>query len=215
MRTASWPLSATRGTPRHTRAWGAAPRRAAPAHRRSFAYKALGKLEQAKEAYEKVRRRRPHPHSHPHPQSLLLAPDNAGSQAALDEVKAQLAQQQQPRAAPANPLGGLDLGALLSNPNIMQMASGLMRNPAMQNMMAGMMGGVRVLRCRIDSRRCSRAARQTSAACSRRCACAAARRGLTRGRTGQLGQNPGLAAQMAQAMGQTAPGAPRSALPRR
>jgi len=44
-------------------------------------------------------------------------------------------------ATPPNPLAGLDLNSLLSNPAVMNMAQSFMQNPQMQNMFANMMGG--------------------------------------------------------------------------
>jgi len=45
-------------------------------------------------------------------------------------------------AAPgANPLANMDIGSLLSNPAVMNMAQSFMQNPQMQNMFSSMMGG--------------------------------------------------------------------------
>ena len=43
--------------------------------------------------------------------------------------------------APPNPLAGMDLGSLLSNPAVMNMAQNFMTNPQVQNMFANMMAG--------------------------------------------------------------------------
>lgn len=105
---------------------------------------------QAAEAYEKAAK---------------LDPDSVVYQSAIDQARTKMAQKEKaenrtspmasespfsgPRTSP--PAGGLDLGSLLNNPDIMRMASSMMSNPeAMQNlmnnpqlatMMQGMMGG--------------------------------------------------------------------------
>lgn len=129
--------------------------------RMGAAYMGLGNPDAAIEAYERA---------------VKLDPDNVGYQSAIDQAKRAKTQREKdrakekdqykerersqassasnagggPRGSTSSPLGGMDLGALLNNPEIMRMASQMMSNPdAMRNlmnspqlaaMMQGMMG---------------------------------------------------------------------------
>ncbi|KAM9832264.1 small glutamine-rich tetratricopeptide repeat-containing protein alpha [Neosynchiropus ocellatus] len=68
--------------------------------------------------------------------ALELDPDN-------DTYKANLkiAEEKMETASPSPGLGGVDLAGLLSNPALMNMASSMMNNPQVLQMMSGMMSG--------------------------------------------------------------------------
>ncbi|KAG7277551.1 hypothetical protein CRUP_030713 [Coryphaenoides rupestris] len=68
--------------------------------------------------------------------ALELDPDN-------DTYKSNLkiAEQKMETPSPTAGVGGVDLAGLLSNPGFMNMASSLMNNPQVQQMMSGMMSG--------------------------------------------------------------------------
>jgi len=77
--------------------------------------------------------------------ALKLDPANLPYKTQLDSAREKLNARNcsQPGAAPVppNPLGGMDLSALLSNPAVMSMAQNFMANPQVQNMFTNMMGG--------------------------------------------------------------------------
>merc|ERR1719193_2186569 len=68
--------------------------------------------------------------------ALELDPDN-------DTYKSNLkiAEQKIETPSPTGGMGGVDLAGLLSNPGFMNMASNLMNNPQVQQLMSGMMSG--------------------------------------------------------------------------
>ncbi|KAM7409411.1 hypothetical protein PAMA_001071 [Pampus argenteus] len=68
--------------------------------------------------------------------ALELDPDN-------DTYKSNLkiAEEKMETSSPTAGMGGVDLAGLLSNPGFMNMASNLMNNPQVQQMMSGMMSG--------------------------------------------------------------------------
>ncbi|XP_028299837.1 small glutamine-rich tetratricopeptide repeat-containing protein alpha isoform X2 [Gouania willdenowi] len=68
--------------------------------------------------------------------ALELDPDN-------DTYKSNLriAEEKMDASSPAAGMGGVDLAGLLSNPGFMNMASSLMNNPQVQQLMSGMMSG--------------------------------------------------------------------------
>lgn len=68
--------------------------------------------------------------------ALELDPDN-------DTYKSNLkiAEEKMETSSPTAGMGGVDLAGLLSNPGFMNMASSLMNNPQVQQMMSGMMSG--------------------------------------------------------------------------
>lgn len=72
-----------------------------------------------------------------------LDPSNESyiSNLSIAEEKVGEMERQDPLSALAGGLGNFDLGSVLQNPALMQMASQVMSDPAMQNMMANMMGG--------------------------------------------------------------------------
>jgi len=75
--------------------------------------------------------------------ALKLDPANQPYRTQLQSAKEKLnggAQQQQQQQQPPNPLAGMDLGSLLSNPAVMNMAQSFMSNPQVQNMFTNMMG---------------------------------------------------------------------------
>lgn len=80
--------------------------------------------------------------------ALALDPANQPYRVQLDSAREKLSAKlnqnsgQSGAAPPApNPLAGMDLGSLLSNPAVMNMAQNFMANPQVQNMFANMMGG--------------------------------------------------------------------------
>ncbi|TRY82612.1 hypothetical protein DNTS_032565 [Danionella cerebrum] len=70
--------------------------------------------------------------------ALELDPDNESY-----KVNLQIAEQKmrETQSTPAGGLGGVDLAGLLSNPGFMNMASNLMNNPQVQQLVSGMMSG--------------------------------------------------------------------------
>ncbi|XP_055040741.2 small glutamine-rich tetratricopeptide repeat-containing protein alpha isoform X1 [Misgurnus anguillicaudatus] len=70
--------------------------------------------------------------------ALELDPDND-----TYKVNLQIAEQKikEAQSSPAGAMGGVDLAGLLSNPGFMNMASSLMTNPQVQQLMSGMMSG--------------------------------------------------------------------------
>ncbi|PIK60982.1 Small glutamine-rich tetratricopeptide repeat-containing protein beta [Apostichopus japonicus] len=101
-----------------------------------LAYTGLKELTKAKEAYQKA---------------CVLDPSNESYQTNL-RIAEQKLQETSLNADGANPgpgidlgslgpsLGGLDLSSLMSNPALMNMASSMLQNPNMQQMMQSMMG---------------------------------------------------------------------------
>ncbi|XP_065665032.1 small glutamine-rich tetratricopeptide repeat-containing protein alpha isoform X2 [Hydra vulgaris] len=76
--------------------------------------------------------------------ALSIEPSNQSYKSNLEHSERSLSgakSTQPPTPNPANPLAGLDLGALLNNPAVMSMAQSFMQNPQMQNMFANLMGG--------------------------------------------------------------------------
>lgn len=101
--------------------------------RMGLSYHNLNNLEKAKESYAKA---------------LELEPGSTFYQTSLSQVEDKLRESQQGGAGNTRPapggvpnLGGLDLGSLLTNPAIMDMAQTFMSNPSIQQMMTNMMGG--------------------------------------------------------------------------
>lgn len=101
--------------------------------RMGLSYHNLNNLEKAKESYAKA---------------LELEPGSTFYQTSLSQVEDKLRESQQGGAGNTRPapggvpnLGGLDLGSLLTNPAIMDMAQTFMSNPSVQQMMTNMMGG--------------------------------------------------------------------------
>lgn len=99
--------------------------------RMGLSYHNLNNLEKAKECYTKA---------------LELEPGSTFYQTSLSQVEEKLKQTQPGGGARPAPgglpsLGGMDLGALLTNPAIMNMAQSFMSNPSVQQMMTSMMGG--------------------------------------------------------------------------
>jgi len=75
--------------------------------------------------------------------ALKLDPANQPYRTQLQSAKEKLnggGAQQQQQQQPPNPLAGMDLGSLLSNPAVMNMAQSFMSNPQVQNMFTNMMG---------------------------------------------------------------------------
>nr|XP_061790601.1 small glutamine-rich tetratricopeptide repeat-containing protein alpha-like isoform X2 [Nerophis lumbriciformis] len=68
--------------------------------------------------------------------ALELDPDNDSYKSNL-----KIAEDKMDAASPTAGMGGMDLAGLLSNPSFMNMASSLMTNPQVQQMMSGMMSG--------------------------------------------------------------------------
>jgi small glutamine-rich tetratricopeptide repeat-containing protein alpha len=60
----------------------------------------------------------------------------------IAEEKVSELERQDPLSALAGGLGNFDIGSVLQNPALMQMASQVMADPAMQNIMTNIMGGV-------------------------------------------------------------------------
>merc|ERR1712183_874233 len=99
--------------------------------RMGLAYFNDEQYEKAMEAYENA---------------LRLDPANQPYRAQLEGAREKLnggkqQQQQQQPPQPPNPLAGMDLSSLLSNPAVMNMAQSFMSNPQVQNMFTNMMGG--------------------------------------------------------------------------
>lgn len=68
--------------------------------------------------------------------ALELDPDNETYKSNL-----KIAEQKMETPSPTGGMGGVDLAGLLSNPGFMNMASNLMTNPQVQQLMSGMMSG--------------------------------------------------------------------------
>jgi len=75
--------------------------------------------------------------------ALRLDPANQPYISQLDSAHEKLKARTSTNAqsAPPNPLAGMDLSSLLSNPAVMNMAQSFMTNPQVQNMFTNMMGG--------------------------------------------------------------------------
>jgi len=78
--------------------------------------------------------------------ALKLDPANQPYRAQFESAREKVngnksQQQQQQQQQPPNPLAGMDLSSLLSNPAVMNMAQSFMSNPQVQNMFTNMMGG--------------------------------------------------------------------------
>jgi len=97
--------------------------------RMGLAYLNEKDYQRARESYEKA---------------IKIEPNNQTYKTNLDLAKEKSEKNRPPPGgAPAGipNLGGMDLGSLLSNPAVMNLASNFMQNPQMQNMFANMMGG--------------------------------------------------------------------------
>jgi len=99
--------------------------------RMGLSYHNLNNLQKAKECYTKA---------------LDLEPHSPFYQTSLSQVEEKIKESQQGGGARPAPgglpnLGGMDLGALLTNPAIMDMAQTFMTNPGVQQMMTNMMTG--------------------------------------------------------------------------
>ncbi|XP_046563966.1 small glutamine-rich tetratricopeptide repeat-containing protein alpha-like [Haliotis rubra] len=96
--------------------------------RLGIAYTALNDHEGARECYRKA---------------LELDPDNQSYQNNLEIAETKLKEAAVGSGFGAGPAGGLgmDLGSMLNNPSLVNMAASLMSNPQMQQMMAGMLSG--------------------------------------------------------------------------
>lgn len=101
--------------------------------RMGLSYHNLNNLQKAKESYAKA---------------LELEPGSTFYQSSLSQVEEKLRESEQGGAGNTRPapgglpsLRGLDLGSLLTNPAIMDMAQTFMSNPSVQEMMTNMMGG--------------------------------------------------------------------------
>lgn len=70
--------------------------------------------------------------------AIKLEPENSVYKNNLDLARDKMATT---KPTAANPLAGLDLSSMLSNPAVVNMAQSFMQNPQMQNMFANMMGG--------------------------------------------------------------------------
>ncbi|XP_068175955.1 small glutamine-rich tetratricopeptide repeat-containing protein alpha [Antennarius striatus] len=68
--------------------------------------------------------------------ALELDPDNDSY-----KINLKIAEEKMETSSPTAGMGGVDLAGLLSNPGFMNMASSLMNNPQVQQMMSGMMSG--------------------------------------------------------------------------
>ncbi|XP_029187909.1 small glutamine-rich tetratricopeptide repeat-containing protein alpha-like [Acropora millepora] len=98
--------------------------------RMGLSYHSLNDLQKAKESYTKA---------------LELDPGSTFYQNSLSQVEEKIkgSQEQETRPAPGGfpGFGGLDLGSLLTNPAVMNMAQTFMSNPGVQQMMTNMMAG--------------------------------------------------------------------------
>ncbi|XP_076463228.1 small glutamine-rich tetratricopeptide repeat-containing protein beta-like [Babylonia areolata] len=92
--------------------------------RMGIAYTALNDHEQARECYRKA---------------LELDPDNQSYQNNLEIAEQKLREAAAGAGFAAGPAGGMDIGALLSNPQLMNMATNMMSNPQMQQMLSSIM----------------------------------------------------------------------------
>lgn len=98
--------------------------------RMGLSYHSLNDLQKAKESYTKA---------------LELDPGSTFYQNSLSQVEEKIkgSQEQETRLTPGGfpGFGGLDLGSLLTNPAVMNMAQSFMSNPGVQQMMTNMMAG--------------------------------------------------------------------------
>lgn len=99
--------------------------------RMGLSYHNLNNLQKAKESYTKA---------------LELEPGSTFYQTSLSQVEEKILESQPGGGARPAPgglpnLGGMDLGSLLTNPAIMDMAQTFMSNPGVQQMMTNMMAG--------------------------------------------------------------------------
>ncbi|KAL8584574.1 hypothetical protein ACOMHN_002304 [Nucella lapillus] len=95
--------------------------------RMGIAFTALNDHESARECYRKA---------------LELDPDNQSYQNNLEIAEQKLREAAAGAgfaAGPAGGLGGMDIGSLLSNPQLMNMATNMMSNPQMQQMLSSIM----------------------------------------------------------------------------
>lgn len=76
--------------------------------------------------------------------AVELDPNNESyvNNLSIAEEKVSELERQDPLSALAGGLGNFDIGSVLQNPALMQMASQVMADPAMQNIMSNIMGGV-------------------------------------------------------------------------
>jgi len=91
------------------------------------------RYEQAVEAYKKALELEPENDSYK--KNLKIAEDK------VREQEQSTRQQFGGQNAMPNPFGGMDLGAMLNNPAMINMASQLMSDPGIQNLMSSMVGG--------------------------------------------------------------------------
>ena len=70
--------------------------------------------------------------------------DSYRSNLSIAEEKVAELERQDPLSALAGGLGNFDIGSVLQNPALMQMASQVMSDPAMQNLMTNLMGNIGV-----------------------------------------------------------------------
>jgi len=92
------------------------------------------RYEQAVEAYKKALELEPDNDSYK--KNLKIAEDKVREQE--QSTRQQFGGQQ---GMPPSPFGGMDLGAILNNPAMMNMATQLMSDPSVQNLMSNMVGG--------------------------------------------------------------------------
>lgn len=94
-----------------------------------LAYASLNDHHRARDCYKKA---------------VELDPANESyrSNLSIAEEKVTELERQDPLSALAGGLGNFDLGSVLQNPALMQMASQVMSDPAMQNLMTNLMGGI-------------------------------------------------------------------------
>lgn len=97
--------------------------------RMGLAYASLNDHHRARECYKKA---------------TELDPENESyrSNLSIAEEKVSELERQDPLSALAGGLGNFDLGSVLQNPALMQMASQVMADPAMQNLMSNIMGNI-------------------------------------------------------------------------
>jgi len=98
----------------------------------SRAYGRMGLAQMNKEQYEDARQS--------YKKALSLDPENSGYAQNLELVEQKIAEKKRSTTPPAS--GGLDLGSLLSNPAVMDMARNFMQSPQMQQMFSGLAGGL-------------------------------------------------------------------------
>lgn len=97
--------------------------------RMGLAYASLNDHYRARDCYKKA---------------VELDPSNESykSNLSIAEEKVAEMERQDPLSALAGGLGNFDIGSVLQNPALMQMASQVMADPAMQNLMTNIMGGL-------------------------------------------------------------------------